>query len=356
MVFKGTESRTARKLSIELEDYGAQVNACTSEDQTVYDARGDAEGLPILADILCDMVWRSTFPAQELELEREVIGEEITMYRETPSDHISDLISSTLWHGHPLGHAIAGDHESLAELKREQLCEFRDRHHLREDLVISAAGPFDWKDVADLLDPLLPRCSQAPAERLTFDPDPWNQRHIIEERETEQTQLSIAWHSPGRSSQDRHALRLLSLMLGETAGSRLFLELREELGLCYQISSEVTLFDETGALEIHAGLDPSSTDEARQRIEDQLGKFAREGPLHGELERAKKLAVVNGKTSMETTTSHALWAGESLLDFGRIPPQHEWQDHILAVSGEDVRAIAQRLVQAPPAIAEIRPL
>jgi predicted Zn-dependent peptidase len=91
-VFKGTNRRTARDLSFEIENAGGQINACTSEDQTVYEGRGEAEMLPILVDVLADMVWHATFPEAEIALEREVIGEEITMYREAPSDHIGDLI------------------------------------------------------------------------------------------------------------------------------------------------------------------------------------------------------------------------------------------------------------------------
>ena len=93
MVFKGTARRSARELSFDIENAGGQINACTSEDQTVYEGRGEAELLPVLADVLCDMVWNATFPEPEIQLEREVIGEEITMYRESPADHIGDLIS-----------------------------------------------------------------------------------------------------------------------------------------------------------------------------------------------------------------------------------------------------------------------
>ena len=142
MVFKGTERRSARDLSFEIENAGGQINACTSEDQTIYEGRGEAEMLPILAEVLSDMVWHATFPESEIQLEREVIGEEITMYRESPADHIGDLISTALWGDHPLGHPISGSLESIARIDRQSLLEFRDRHHFRKDLVIAAAGPF----------------------------------------------------------------------------------------------------------------------------------------------------------------------------------------------------------------------
>jgi predicted Zn-dependent peptidase len=142
MVFKGTKRRSARELSFEIENAGGQLNACTSEDQTVYEGRGEADLMPVLADVLSDMVWHATFPESEIGLEREVIGEEITMYKESPADHIGDLISNALWDIHPLGNSVSGSLESIAEIDRETLVKFSKRHHFRSDIVIAAAGPF----------------------------------------------------------------------------------------------------------------------------------------------------------------------------------------------------------------------
>ena len=108
MAFKGTTTRTAKELTLAIESGGGQANACTSEDFTVYEAQGEAGLMPTLIEVLCDMVWNSTFPEQEIELERDVIGEEITMIRETPSDHINDLLAAATWPDHPLGQSISG--------------------------------------------------------------------------------------------------------------------------------------------------------------------------------------------------------------------------------------------------------
>jgi predicted Zn-dependent peptidase len=146
-------------------------------------------------------------------------------------------------------------------------------------------------------------------------------------------------------------------MLGETASSRLFLELREERGLCYQISSDVTLFHETGAFEINAGLDPEAREEAVACIHREIQDLVNLGPKPGELDRAKRLAIAQSKLAFESTAAHAAWAGEGVLDFGRIPSRDEWRDRLLSVTGDDIQAIARRVFQnQKPAIAEIRPL
>ena len=357
MVFKGTSRRSARELSLEIESAGCQVNACTSEDQTVYEGRGEAGALRLLADVLADMVWNPTFPESEIELERDVIGEEITMYRETPSDHIGDLISAALWGSHPLGHPISGTADSIAAITRDHLTAFRDLHHFRSDIVIAAAGPFSIDEVAETITPLLPQRFHQPPERIPFIAAKASPGSLADTRDTEQLQLSLAWHTPGRHADCRHALRLLSLMLGETASSRLFLELREERGLCYQISSDVTLFDETGAFEINMGLDPDGREEAVSCVLREIADLVANGPRPGELDRAKRLAIAQSKLAFETTAAHATWAGEGVLDFGRIPNPLEWRERVLAVTDAEVRSAASAVFANQQATtAEIRPI
>ncbi len=354
MVFKGTKRRSARELSFEIENAGGQLNACTSEDQTVYEGRGEADLMPVLVDVLSDMVWHAKFPKPEIDLEREVIGEEITMYKESPADHIGDLISDALWGDHPLGNPISGSLESIAEIDRTTLLEFRDRHHFRNDVVIAAAGPFTLEEILALISPHLPAAFHAAETALPFDRTKAVPRSVTDERETDQLQLALAWHTPGRHAESRHALRMLSMMLGESASSRLFLELREERGLCYQISSDVTFFDETGAFEISAGLDPESRDEAMACIYRELGDLVANGPRPGELDRAKRLTIAQSKLAFESTGSHAAWAGEGVLDFGHVPSPAEWRAKVMAVTDADVQAIAREIFHnKKPAMAEI---
>ena len=357
MVFKGTARRSARELSLEIENSGGQINACTAEDQTTYDARGEAEMLPVLAEVLADMVWHASFPEPEIRLEREVIGEEITMYRESPAEHIGDLVSSALWGDHPLGNPISGTLESVRNIHRRHLLDFRHRHHFRDDLVIAAAGPFSLDEVMAVVMPHLPRDFHAGESPPPFVRTSAPARAVSDRRDTDQLQLALAWHTPGRHAESRHALRLLSMMLGESSSSRLFLELREERGLCYQIGSDVTLFHETGAFEIHAGLDPDARDEALACVTREISDLVTHGPQPGELERSQRLMIAHSKLAFESTTAHATWAGEGVLDFDRIPPLAEWRDQVLAVTARDVQAVARAIFHdQQPATAEIGPL
>ena len=356
MVFKGTHSRSARDLTFEIENVGGQINACTSEDQTTYEGRADADQLATLAGVISDMVWNPNFPDAEIELEREVIQEEITLYRESPSDHIGDLISKALWGDHPLGNPISGSAKSISRITRQHLLDFTARHHFRNDMVIAAAGPFSLDEVHTIIRPLLPKNFHDGSRPKPFEPRPTTMNIVDESRDTDQLQLALAWHTPGRHSPQRHALRLLSLMLGESASSRLFLELREKRGLCYQISSDVSFLHETGAFEIHAGLAPEGRNAALECIHAEIIDLATRGPADGELERAKRLAISQNKQAIESTAAHATWAGECLLEFGRIPHPLEWRDQVLGVTREEIQSIASQIFSGQtPAMAEIKP-
>lgn len=352
MAFKGTATRSAKELTLAIESGGGQANACTSEDHTTYEAQGEAELMPALIEVLADMVWHSNFPEHEIELEREVIGEEIIMIRENPSDHINDLLASALWPSHPLGQAISGSEESVAKITRSGLKNFAATHHFRSDLVIATSGPMPPEEILKTLLPLLPKKFTTPPLRLGYTPSP--SREIIENRPTDQLQLALAWHTPGRHADERHALRLLSLILGESSSSRLFTELREERGLCYQVGSETSLFHETGALQVLAGLDPDSREESLETIFKETEDLAQNGPRPGELDRAKRLAIAQSKLAFESTASHAAWAGEGLLFLNRIPSPQEARENLLAVTDSQIRSVAKQIFSQTPATAEIR--
>ena len=229
MTFKGTRRRDARQISIEIEGQGGQINAATSEDSTCYDARGEADLLPLLIDILCDLVWDPVFPAAEIDLEREVIREEIALYQESPSDHITDLIARALWGSHPLGRPIVGDSTTIDRVTRAKLQSHVADHHRRRDIVIAAAGPFEPARIIDLVTPHLPPGPPTDSQPSTpYSPalrKPGSQ--VTEKRNGGQCHLALGYHSPGRHDDTRHALRMLSLILGENFSSRLFQELRE---------------------------------------------------------------------------------------------------------------------------------
>ncbi len=351
MSFKGTDKSSALELTLAIESGGGQANAGTSEDHTSYEAQGEAALMPGLIETLAEMVWHSNFPEAEISIERDVIGEEITMVRESPSDYITDLLASALWPNHPLGAPILGTSESVDKITRSDLQKFAEEYHFSTDMLVATAGPMPIAEIESYLAPLLPKSFKQEKKPQPYQSSPSVNVHL--EESTDQLQFAIGWHTPGRDSPKRYPLRLLSLILGESSSSRLFVKLREELGLCYQISSELSLFAETGALQVISGLDPSAEAEARKIIDRETADLAKYGPTDEELTRAKRLAISQMKLASESTAAHAAWAGESLLFYQQVTNPSSVREQLLAVTAEQIRGIAQQIFSSPPGVAKI---
>ena len=279
------------------------------------------------------------------------------MYEESPSDHIGDLISQSLWSPDPLGEPITGTHQTLDAITRNHLFEFSQKHHFRSDIVIAAAGPYSPAEFANMIQPYLPTDTIAPPPPIAPFASKHPSKPVVQHRDTEQLQLAIAYHTLGRHDEGRHALRLLSILLGESSSSRLFQKLREERGLCYHISSDIALFDDTGSLEISLGLDPESREEALQAIHREIMVLTNEGPSQEELERAKKIAITANKIALESTSAQMAWVAESLLFEGQIITPADSRARLLPVTREDVMRVAEKIFsRSNQAIAEIRSL
>ena len=145
LLFKGTAKREAKQIAEAIEEVGGQLNAFTSKEYTCYFVRVLEEHLPLAVDVLSDMLFNSLFREQDLDREKNVVAEEISMYEDTPDDIIHDYFSQTMWDGHPLGRPIIGTMDSLSRIDRDRLLSFYKRHYCPSNLVVALAGRFEHR-------------------------------------------------------------------------------------------------------------------------------------------------------------------------------------------------------------------
>jgi predicted Zn-dependent peptidase len=349
MIFKGTKNRTALDLAIQVEGAGGSINAFTTEDQTCLETRGPAELLPQFLEVMCDMVWNSNYDDSEVELEREVIAEEIVMYQENPSDHIHDILSEALWPNHPLGRPITGSVKSLKEINAESLRKFTQEHYLAKGLTLAVAGKVNHADVCEIAKKYLPVMANDAIRNNDFEKyshtltESNKFSFIHDQREIDQVHLAIAFHTAGRQSDQRHVLRLMSLIMGETMSSRLFQELREKRGLCYHIASDYSLYDDTGTFEIHAGLDGTRLEESLKAINEVIQQILKDGFTQAELDQTLSFATGQSKISLESTHSRMSWMGDSLLCFDKIIDPEEAITTLQSTTLEELHELAKQL-------------
>jgi predicted Zn-dependent peptidase len=341
LLFKGTRNRSSKEITEQVEGVGGYLNAFTTEDHTCYYAKAAAPHFDRLCDVLADMYRHSVFAAAEIEKERDVIREEILMYRDNPAQYAQELLTQTMWPGHPLGQPLTGTVETISAFRRAQLLDFRHRHYVGRTTVVAVAGPLRHERVLEILVPLLrpiatgrtPRFRRA---RLREGPP----SVALVTQDTEQTHLAMGFHAFGRRDERRFALKLLSVILGENMSSRLFQKLREDRGYCYSVQTSTVTLDDAGAFSLYAGLDPRNLRRAVRLILRELENICRKKPGKEELRNAQDYTIGQTLMGLESTTNQMMWMGESLLGYRRVLDPVEIERCILAVTAEDVQRCA----------------
>lgn len=344
LLFKGTARRNARAITEAVEGIGGYLNAFTTEDHTCYYAKAAANHLGRLCDVLGDMFIDSEFPEVEIERERDVIREEILMYRDQPSEHSRELLSSTLWPNHPLGRPLTGTIETINTFQREQLMGFHKAHYCGRTSLVAVAGRVKHSDVVAMLEPSLSRLPSG--RKVRFEkvnngaPLGMPASISVAAEDTEQTHVAMGFHAMGRNDERRFALKLLSVILGENMSSRLFQKLRERHGYCYNVCSSVVTLEDTGALCVQAGVDPAKVKPSMKMIMSEIRRICDKAPTRTELQNAKDYTIGQTLISLESTTNQAMWMGESLINYGRVMEASEVEQRLNEVKVEDVQKVA----------------
>ncbi|MEI8107036.1 MAG: pitrilysin family protein [Verrucomicrobiota bacterium] len=345
LLFKGTKRRSAKKITESVEGIGGYLNAFTTEDHTCYYAKAAAPHLPHLCDVLNDMFQESKFAPTEIEREREVIREEILMYRDQHSQRVQELLTETMWPNHPLGRPLTGTVKTIGNLHREQLLRFHKRHYVGRSTIVTVAGPVAHEHAVQLLSPLLSSLPTGQSPRFIRSHTKQDQPLVcLNTQDTEQTHLAIGFRTFGRSDERRFALKLLSVILGENMSSRLFQKLRERHGFCYSIQSSVVTLADTGAFHISAGLDAANLEKAIRLILQELTNICQKPPSIAELKKARDYTIGQTLMGLESTSNQIIWMGESLLAYQRVLCPEETERQLLAVSPEEIQRVAAHVI------------
>lgn len=346
LVFKGTRTRSARDISEAIEGRGGDINAFTQEENTCYYARLPSNALGIGVDVLADMIRNPRFAAADVKKERDVVVEEIMMYRDQPQHYVEEMLTEQLWSGHALGRPLTGTVESLRRIGRREVCCYADRMYRPGNIVAAFAGDVRHDECVRQVRRLFPggvsgdgRRSFAGAGRHVPQ-----QRFTVKGKDIEQAHVAIGFRLFGRCDPRRYALKLLSVALGENMSSRLFQAVREEHGLAYAIQSGVHLFADTGAFVISAGLDRGKIEKAMALIAREVRRVAASGVPAGELDRARDYAIGQLRIGLEGSTNQMTWIGEHFITYGRLIRPEQAIAALEAVTPADVRDLAGKFL------------
>ena len=345
MLFKGASRHDALAIAQVFDSFGGELNAATSKDHTMLYTRVLDTHVEAALDVMCDMVSSPVWA--ELEAEREVVLEEIAMYHDDPQELVHDLIAEAVFGADdPLGTPVIGTEEVIRGVDRAQVAAFHAERYTAPNIVVSAAGHIEHAHITELAGSLLARLdATAPhaSPRTGVLDGVQTPRRVFLEKETEQVHVCLG--APGLSRNDplRFAAALLDTMLGASASSRLFQEIRERRGMAYSVYSYGSHYAETGQVGIYLGTRAENLVECMRVVREQIGELAAGRFGDEELERARENLKGRVLLSMELTSARMSRLGRSVLAGTEIQSLDRIAAEIDAVEREHVADLADRL-------------
>ena len=357
LFFKGTRRRpTSKEIADAIEGVGGFVNASTDKELTAYWARVPSEHLQLGLDVLFDIVSESKLDPADIERERTVILEELRMYQDQPQDFVQNLFEEMIWPGHPLGRDIAGTLESVERLTRDDILEYADVHYRLPNLVVGVAGSVADAAVLDVINPRLTLRAEPDGGRQLVAPEtPHAPGVVVRRRNTEQAHICLGLRALSYLDPDRYALDLLNTVLGEGMSSRLFLNIREKLGLAYDVHSFTQKHRDTGYLGLYIGVEPRKAVDAVKAAIAELRVLGERDVTQEELVRAKEFTKGRLRLELETTNGVAFWLTYQQLLLGEVSALEDEIAAVDRVGADDIKRVANRILAAPIQMAVIGP-
>lgn len=298
MMFKGTAKRSALEITYELGNLGAQANAFTSEENTVYYAAIVPDYFPAMQELLSDML-RPAIDVEEYRTEKKVILEEIALYQDRPQFYLYEHAIQEYFGSHPAGNSVLGTSDSITALERDEMKSYFDRRYSPSNLVLVATGNFDWKRFVDDAGRYCGHWVDFKAPRTTGPCPPKERYKEFKKKGISQSHVVLISEGPAAQDDDRYAFSLLSMILGDSSGSRLYWALVDK-GIAEAASAENDDRDGTGCFLAYAVTEPERLDEVVKITREILSTPAEFSDADLERAKTKLLAkiVLNGELPM----------------------------------------------------------
>lgn len=347
MAFKGTGRRSAKQIAQEMDAVGGYLNAATSKLCTCYYAKVIDENLPLAADILSDIVRFPAIDPKELDKERNVVLEEISMTDDSPEDVAYDLIASAMFGRQPLGQTILGPRELIAGYTREDVLAFRARHYSPMNTCVAIAGNFDLNQVKDLMAQRFGDWTGGAGE--IFPVNAVNQRPqtLTADKDTEQAHICLGYRGKPLGDADAYPMAVFNSILGGGMSSRLFQRIREESAMAYSVYSAPSAYPHCGDFTIYAAVSPRNVKTVLAQIDEETSLLVREGATQEEFDMAKAQLKGGFILGQESAYNRMNSMGSNMALMNRLITTDETIRRIEAVTPEDVRRVAAETLGGP---------
>ncbi len=337
MQFKGTKKRTAFEISDSFDRIGAQVNAFTGKDMTCYYSKCTSDHTATCFELLSDLFLHSTFPEEEMEREKGVICEEISMNEDTPEDLCLDLLARAYYGKGNYGRNILGPAKKVRGFTMEQVDAYKTARYCPENIVVCFAGGVDMATAEALVESCF-----GDLEKGSFEQRPPKllsaRQNLVKCKKIEQMHLAIAYPSVPRGDRKEDLVAAINGVLGGSMSARLFQEVREKRGLAYSVYSYCSSFPECATLNIYAGVNPKKLDEAYEAIGQVVRTLKEKGITEEEFLRSREQMKASMFFSNESSNSQMLLYGRYMLYFNELFDFEDKLKRINAMTYDEAQA------------------
>ena len=317
MQFKGTKKRNSFEISDAFDRIGAQVNAFTGKDLTCYYSKCTSDHTTTCFELLSDLFLNSTFPEEEMDREKGVVCEEISMNEDSPEDLCLDLLASAFYGKENYGRNILGTIENVKGFTVDDIAKYKNARYCPENIVISFAGGVDMATAQALVETYFGNLDKGAFEKRTpciIQPH----QSLVKCKPIEQMHIAIAYPSVVRGDEREDMVNAINAILGGSMSARLFQEVREKRGLAYSVYSYLSAFPEAASQIIYAGVNPSNLHEAYDAILNVIGDMKRHGVTEDEFLRSREQMKASMFFSNESSNAQMLLYGKYMMYFNKI--------------------------------------
>lgn len=344
-IFKGTAHRKAYHIRNRMETVGGELNAFTSKEETVIYSIFPAPHQERAMELLGDLVTNASFPDVEFEKEREVVVEEIEMYRDTPAELIYDEFENRLFANHALGHNILGTPEDLKQLSPKQARDFLVRHYTPQQMVFFSLSNMPFQRIVNLAERYYGLFTDRPSVQKRELPQllsPFEERISCETH-----QAHVVWGRRTYNLYDKLRLPMLlmnNILGGPCLNSLLNVALREQRGYVYTVESAVTNYTDTGIFSIYFGTDVRHVDKCLQRVHYVLDNLRKGYLTPARLAAAKKQYLGQLQVAEDNNEGLSLAIGKGFLRHGTILSPEEQRLRIESISFDEMQQVVEDML------------
>lgn len=313
MLFKGTKTRSSLDISKTLDSIGANVNAYTDKEETVYYTKSTYENVEKCVEVLSDMLFNSIFDEKEMAREKKVVIEEIKMYQDDAPSKAELLVNEAFYTNNPFGLDVAGTIKSVRGIKRTDILEYMQKFYVPKNITLSFAGNISFEDAEKFVETyFMPYFTEKGEEVENKFVTAKKVNCLKAYKDNAQSQICISFNGLYRGSEDFYVAKIFDVAFGLGMSSILFQRIREKLGLVYNISSSSVANCAGGDLTIHFATTTKNVPSALSAIADEIKKVKSEGISKEQFENARNNLISSVKLSFENTSFVSLFNAKNI--------------------------------------------